>query len=101
MRQWRNSSQDYKERAGADIAERFITAVEEAVQFIQQHPYACALYEPGEGYEDIRAYQFRKWRLRGFPYVLLFRMRENATIFIEMLYAQKMDIPSYLMKDRE
>ena len=101
MRQWRYYARDYKNRAGVDIAERFIVAVEEALRFIQQNPYACALYDAGEGYEDLLTYQFRKWSLSGFPYVILFRLDDNATIFIEVLYAHKMDIPSLLTIDRE
>jgi plasmid stabilization system protein ParE len=98
MRQWRQYARDYKERAGVNVAERFITAVEEALHFIQQNPYACALYDAGEGYEDLLAYQFRKWSLHGFPHVVLFRLSEN-TIFIEVLYALRMDIPSRLTTD--
>lgn len=96
MRQWRYYAQDYKNRAGMDVAQRFIAAVEEALHFIRQSPYACALYDPGEGYEDLLAHQFRKWNLHGFPHVILFRLDKDATIFIETLYAQKMNIPSYL-----
>lgn len=99
MRQWRIYTQDYRDRAGVPIAERFIDAVEHAVRFIGQSPYACPVYDIGEGYEDLRTYQFRKWNLDGFPHLVLFRVGANTTIFIELLYAHKMDIPSRLDSD--
>ncbi|NEO36604.1 MAG: type II toxin-antitoxin system RelE/ParE family toxin [Moorea sp. SIOASIH] len=101
MRQWRDYAQNYKNRAGVDVAERFIAAVEQALDFIKNNPYACALYDAGEGYEDLQVYQFRKWRLQGFPHAVLFRLEDNATILVEVLYAHKMHIPSRLMRDME
>ena len=101
MKQWREYAHNYQKRAGVEVAERFIVAVEQADYFIKNNPYACALYEPGEGYEDLQAYQFRKWNLSGFPYVVLFRIKDNITILIEVLYAQKMDMRSRLMIDKD
>jgi hypothetical protein len=99
MQQWRSYAQAYHDRAGMDIAERFIAAVEDALRFIRQSPYACAIYDTGEGYEDLHIYQFRKWNLHGFPHMVLFRLSDNATIFVEALYAHKMDIPAHLAGD--
>ena len=99
MRQWKDYAQEYHTRAGVNIAERFIVAVEDALNFIRQRPYACSIYDTGEGYEDLQIYQFRKWNLHYFPHVVLFRMGDNATIFIEVLYAHKMDMPSHLTTD--
>ena len=96
MQQWRRYAQDYKERASLPVAKRFITAVEDALHFISQNPYACALYDAGEGYEDLQAHKFRKCNLQSFPHLVLFRLVDNSTIFIEVLYAHKMDIPSRL-----
>ena len=101
MRQWRNYARDYRDRAGVNIAERFIVAVEDALSFIRQSPYACSVYDTGEGYEDLRVYQFRKWNLCDFPHTVLFRLGDDATIFIEVLYAHKMDMPSRLAADIE
>src|SRR5258708_36082449 len=92
MQQWRNYAQDYQERAGMQIAERFIVAVEDALSFIRRSPHACSVYDTGEGHEDLGMYQFRKWNLHDFPHVVLFRLGDNATIFIEVLYAHKMDV---------
>ena len=100
MRQWLRYAMDYKERAGVPVAERFITAVEEALCFIGQNPYACALYDTGEGYEDLRVHQFRKWNLNGFPHLVLFRLTDDSVILIEALYAHKMNVSSRLNADR-
>src|ERR1700683_4058341 len=94
MQQWQSYAQDYRERAGVKIAERFIGAVENALGFIRQSPYACAIYDAGDGYEDLRVYQFRKWTLHDFPHMVLFRFGDNATIFVDVIYAHKMDMPS-------
>jgi hypothetical protein len=99
MRQWQEYAQDYKNRAGSAVAERFIVAVEESLQFIEKNPHACTYYAPTEDCADLQAHQFRKWNLRGFPHMVLFRLKDNATVFIEVLYAHKMDIPSRLTKD--
>ena len=101
MQQWREYALDYKDKAGMAIAERFITAVEETLDFIRQNAYACPVYETGEGDEDLLAYQFRKWNLRGFPHMVLFRLKDSSTILIEVLYAHKMDIASRLRNDNK
>jgi hypothetical protein len=101
MQQWQGYAQDYHNRAGINMAERFICAVDGALSFIRKSPYACSIYDIGEGYEDLQMYQFRRWNLHGFPHVVLFRMEGNATIFIEVLYAHKMNISSRLSIDRK
>ena len=99
MQQWQSYAQDYHDRAGMATAERFVAAVEGALRFIRQNPYACSIYDTGEENDDLRAYQFRKWNLHDFPHMVLFRMGDNATIFIEVIYAHKMDVPSRLATD--
>ncbi len=99
MRQWREYAQVYKDRAGLAVAEKFIAAVEEAAQVIGRNPHIGAPYDPGEGFEDLQNYGFRKWSLRGFPHMVLFRLKDNTTLIIEALYAHKMDIASRLTSD--
>lgn len=98
MEQWRQYAQFYRDHADANIAERFIVAVEDALRFIGESPYACSTYNPGEGFDELRKHQFRKWNLHKFPHVVLFRL-DDAAIFVELLYAHKMDIPSRLIAD--
>ncbi len=91
VQQWQSYAQDYKTRAGLNIAEQFIVSVEEALSFIQQNPYACASYYIGEGYDDLQKYEFRKWNLVGFPHLVLFRI-DKHNIFIEAIYSHRMNI---------
>ena len=96
MRQWRSYAQHYHDRAGVSIAERFIVAVEDALGFIRDHPFACSIYDVGAGHEDLQYYQFRKWNLNDFPLMVLFRIGDDATIRVEVIYAHKMDVPAHL-----
>ena len=98
MRQWQGYAQDYKTRAGLKVAEQFIVSVEETLNFIQKNPYACASYYIGDGYDDLRKYEFRKWNLVGFPHLVLFRI-EKHNILIEAIYAYKMNIASHSIVD--
>lgn len=99
MRQWQNYAQHYKNKAGLVIAERFIVSVEEAISFIEQTPNACPLYDTGNSNRDLQNYTFRKWNVRGFPHMVIFRMGDANTIFVEVLYAQMMDISARLDND--
>ncbi len=98
MQQWQGYTQDYKTRAGLKIAEQFITSVEEALNFIQKNPYACVSYYIGEGYDDLQKYEFRKWNLADFPYLVLFRINKH-NILIEAIYAHKMNIATHSIVD--
>ena len=97
MRQWQGYAQGYKDRAGLAVAERFIAAVEDALRFISESPLSCPLYDTG-AHDDLRRYAFRKWNLRGFPHAVFFHL-EQSSIFVEVLYAQRMDIPTRLGND--
>jgi|GEM_PF-707099 len=101
MRQWQEYAQDYKNRAGMEIAERFIVSVEQALKFIEQNVYACPAYEMGKEYHDLQAYRFRKWNVQGFPHKVLFQLKDEKVIVIEVLYAHKMDISARLNEDRD
>lgn len=98
MRQWQSYTHYYKEQAGKKIAEQFIISVENALKFIEKTPNACAIYDAGEENPDLQKHNFRKWGLIGFPHVILFRISNNNCIFIEVIYATKMDIASRLKK---
>lgn len=100
MQQWQSYAHYYRDQAGISVAGHFIDSVEEAVHFISQQPYACALYDIGEGYEDLKIYKFRKLNLRGFPHKVLFRAN-NEMLFIEVLYTHKMNVPERLMQDKK
>ncbi len=71
----------------------------DALEFIRQNPHACPLYDPGEGYDDLARHQFRKWNLQRFPHAIIFRMSDDATIFIDVIYAHRMNMASRLAVD--
>ena len=93
MQQWHEHAHYYRHKAGLEVAERFILAVDEALKMIRENPAMCPLYEVGSGYDALRMHVFRKWNLRGFPYVIVFRIGDNDchTLFVEVLYAHRMD----------
>ena len=95
MQQWRDYAQDYKDRAGLPVAENFILNVEDALHFISATPKACPSYFPGEGCADLEKHHFRKWNLKDFPYVVLFRVAGND-IFVEAMYAHKQQVGRHL-----
>lgn len=97
VRQWQGYAQDYKDRAGTHIAERFVTAVEEALLFVAQSPLSCPLYDTSKD-KDLQRHIFRRWNVHTFPHAVFFRM-ENTHVFVELLYAQKMDITTRMTTD--
>lgn len=94
--QWRNFALDYKARAGIRIADQFIDAVEDALTFISENPLACPTYSTGEEFGSLTEYEFRRWFLKKFPHSIYFRIMNKDTIFIEAMYAHKMDVTSRL-----
>ena len=85
----------YKERAGPDIALKFVDQTDEGIRFIAAQPLACAVYTRLEGRE------FRKWRPKSFPVSIFFRLEETDTLVLEALYAHRMNIAARLPKDIE
>lgn len=85
----------YKENAGLRIADRFIDSIESALQFIQENPYSCAVYQ-FEHIGNLHKFQFRKCNLEGFPHSIFFHMPGNQVITIDAIYAHKMNISSRL-----
>jgi plasmid stabilization system protein ParE len=55
-----------KDKAGADVAERWYAALLETLQFIQQNPFV------GRARKDLSPAGIRSWRVRGFPRWLIF-----------------------------
>jgi plasmid stabilization system protein ParE len=55
-----------KEKAGADVAERWYDALLATIQFIGKHPFV------GRERKDLTPAGIRSWRVRGFPRWLIF-----------------------------
>jgi plasmid stabilization system protein ParE len=101
MQQWEGFASDYQHKAGDEVAERFIIAVDNALLFVAERPNACPIYEVGYDADDIRGYHFHKWQVRGFPHIVLFHMIDAETVLVDAIYAQRMDIPVHITEDLE
>ena len=77
--------------AGNMVALRFIDLVEEATHFIQHNPFACVSYVEAGQHPQLATYDYRKWRVKGFPHSIFFKVDGNV-ITIAGIYAQKMNI---------
>jgi len=81
----------YLAEGGADLALRFIDALEDAVHHVGTHPatgsprYAAELDLPG----------LRFWQLKRFPYLIFYVEREDHVDVWRMLHEQ-LDIPAWL-----
>jgi plasmid stabilization system protein ParE len=99
MQQWADIALSYQHKAGEEVAERFIAAVEKALDFIKERPNACPIYEVGQEADDLQRYSFQKWQLRGFPYLVLFHRMNKETVLVDAIYAHRMDIPLHVKED--
>ena len=77
--------------AGKPVARRFVDEVEAATQFIVKNPLAYSIYHDAKTHDQLKLYEFRKWRVKSFPHSIFFRMDGDA-IILEAIYAHKMDI---------
>jgi plasmid stabilization system protein ParE len=75
---------DYRERSGVTVVNRFIDGLEHGIRFIVKNPKSCVVYTRIAGTE------FRKWRVKGFPHSIYFRI-EQEHVILEAIYAHKMD----------
>ncbi len=98
--QLRLYAQDYKERAGKEIARQFIRDVDHAITFITDNPFACGLYVEAAHHDDLRDFEFRKWSLKRFPHLILFRL-EESTIILQAIYAGRMHIMERFAQERD
>lgn len=83
-RQFLEFVQDYKTRAGKQIAHNFADGIEHSTSFIENNPQACSVYV------KIRGKDFRKWQVKGFPHSIFFRI-DNKIIILEGIYAHRMN----------
>ena len=77
--------------AGKAVALRFVDEVEATTKFIAKNPLACSIYHDAKTHDQLKLYEFRKWRVKNFPHSLFFRI-DGDTIILEAIYAHKMDI---------
>lgn len=89
---------DYKEKGGTELANRFMDAVEQALEFINHDPLACSTYHETKLHPLLQRYGFRKWPLNRFPHNVYFRLSNDA-ITLELIYAQATDIANRMGND--
>jgi toxin ParE1/3/4 len=86
----------YLTEGGADLALRFVDALETACQHLSRHPgtgsarHAEALDIPG----------LRSWGLRTFPYLVFYFERSDAVEVWRVLHSRR-DIPAHLQDPEE
>jgi toxin ParE1/3/4 len=82
--------------APANVAARFVDAVERALQHVARHPHGGALRFS----YDLDLPELRVWPLPGFPY-LVFYVERNDEIDVWRILHTRRDIPSMLGDDDE
>ena len=92
-------AQNYRDRASLEVAEKFLDCVEDALNFIEQSPFKCAVYYELQEIAGLEDYEFRKWRVKTFPFSVFFRIQGEHIILMEAIYAHKMDILNRLPSD--
>jgi len=90
-RQLKEFAKDYRDRAGIETADRFLDGIDEAVEFIAKMPQACAVAYDLKTIDGLEDYEFRKWRVNGFPHAIFFRI-EDDILMLQAIYAHKMNV---------
>ena len=84
-RQFLEFAQNYKARAGKQVAHNFANNVEARANFIARNPQACSVYM------KIRGKEFRKWGIKDSPHSIFFRIETDKIIILEAIYAHRMN----------
>ncbi|MCP4932769.1 MAG: type II toxin-antitoxin system RelE/ParE family toxin [bacterium] len=100
-RQLFNFAQNYKDIADLKTADRFLDCVDEAIHFIARSPLTCAVYFELQKVAGLEEYEFRKWRVKVFPFSIFFRIKGEKVVVLEAIYAQKMDILNRLPSEMD
>lgn len=77
---------DYLDRGGLQVYLTFIDRVGQCAEFIAELPYACAVHT------ILRDKEFRRWGVKGFPVSVFFSIEEPDTVYLEAVYAHRMNI---------
>jgi len=82
------------ERERKDLGDEFLVAVDEAIRSIAANPLLFGLYEALP--ENQR---FRRFRMRRFPYVLVYECREEGVVIIAAAHTSR--TPGYWVRRTE
>ncbi len=77
---------------GIETADRFLDGIDEALGFIAKMPQACAVAHDLKTIAGLEDYEFRKWRVNGFPHSIFFRVENDDTLMLQAIYAYKMNV---------
>lgn len=78
----------YDETAGYDMAEKFLSIVEDALGRIADNPYCSPRYVPPEGWEELAKLHYRVLNLSNaspFPYSIYYEI-ERERIIVHSVY---------------
>lgn len=67
----------YDAEAGSDVRQRFIEALDDLLEQVQQHPERIPRYPPSPSKIEERWAQ-----VRGFPYLVIFEVREGGLVLV-------------------
>ena len=84
----------YAEKAGEDVALRFVETTEHAFSLLAEHP------EMGRRYEVAlhpRLRDVRVWPLRDFPYLVFYQVLDETVLVLALVEAHQ-DLPEFFRK---
>jgi toxin ParE1/3/4 len=82
--------------AGADVATRFVDAVERALRHVGRHPQSGSLRFS----YDLDIPELRAWSLARFPYLVFYVERDNEIDVWRILHTRR-DLPAMFVDDDE
>jgi len=88
-RQLFDFAESYRDSAGLAIADRFLDCVDEAIDFIAQSPFKCAVYSELQKVAGLEQYEFRKWQVKTFPFSIFLRIKGEKVILRVSLLTSK------------
>lgn len=90
-RQLEKFAEHYRDKAGIETSDRFLDGIDEAVEFVIKRPLACTVAHDLKTVSGLESYEFRRWRVNGFPHSIYFRIEEDRLI-LQAVYAHKMNV---------
>ena len=82
-----------REKAGAEIAESWYTAVKKTIQELKKHPYL------GRERKDLRPAGIRSWRVSGFPrWLIFYQVDEDKSLTLLRVRQGSMNLTVLRMK---
>ena len=81
----------YRDEAGAETAVEFVTALEDAIEHLRQHPLTGSLRFAYE----LEIPELRSWPLQKFPYLVFYVPDEDGIDVWRVLHTLR-DVPTHL-----